>query len=197
MREVEGTGRRQPLINVPNTITLLRILCVPVFLSLVSQGDYSLGVLVFVAAGLSDGLDGTIARLTDSRTELGAHLDPAADKLLLVSTYIALGILGAIPLQLMIVVIVRDVVILGGFFMSGALVGRYMAMAPSVWGKATTCAQILTAIAVLLEKAKWVPIGASTLSTMFVVTAVASTVSGVDYVLRGIRWYQANTASSA
>jgi cardiolipin synthase len=185
------------MINVPNTITLLRIMCVPVFLSLLAQGDYRLAVVVFVIAGLSDGLDGTIARLTDTRTELGAHLDPAADKLLLVSSYIALAILGDIPVQLMIVIIVRDVVILGGFFMSGAMVGRYMEMAPSVWGKATTCAQILTAIAVLLTRAGWAPIAPMALTVMFAVTALATIVSGIDYVLRGIRWYQASAPSSA
>ena len=71
--------RPNPMLNVPNAITLMRIMCVPVFLSLLVDGDYQLGTAVFLIAGLSDGIDGTIARLTDSRTELGAHMDPAAD----------------------------------------------------------------------------------------------------------------------
>jgi cardiolipin synthase len=175
----------------------MRIMCVPVFLSLLVDGDYQLGTVVFLIAGLTDGIDGTIARLTDSRTELGAHLDPAADKLLLVSSYIALGILGDIPMQLMILVIVRDVVILGGYFLSGALVGRYMEMAPSVWGKATTFAQILAATTVLLARAGWIPITRGVLAATFVLAALMTIISGVDYVLKGIRWYQASAVSSA
>ena len=184
-------------INVPNTITLLRIICVPVFLSLLADGDYRLGLIVFVIAGATDGIDGALARLTNSRTELGAHLDPAADKLLLISTYIALAILGDIPIQLMILVIVRDVVIMGGFFMTGALVGRYMEMAPSIWGKATTALQIFTATAVLLSRAKWLPLSERFLLGTFAVAGLMTIISGVDYVLRGFRWYQASTTSSA
>src|SRR5262245_33937545 len=106
------------MVNVPNALTLIRIMCVPLFLTLLTSGDYRLALLVFVLAGITDGLDGLIARVTNARTQLGAHLDPAADKLLLISTYIALGILGDVPLQLMILVIVRDVIILGGFLLS-------------------------------------------------------------------------------
>jgi cardiolipin synthase len=184
------------VLNVPNALTLIRILCVPVVLSTLVEGDYRLALILFVVLGLTDGLDGIIARVTNTRTQLGAHLDPAADKLLLVSTYITLGILGDVPVQLMILVIVRDVVILGGFFMSGALVGRYMEMAPSVWGKATTFLQILAVIAVLLAHAGWAPLDQPVLLGVFALTAIATTVSGVDYVLRGIRWYQAQDASS-
>lgn len=185
------TSNGERMLNVPNTLTLFRILCVPVFLSLLAEGDYSLAVVVFLVAGITDGVDGMIARLTDTRTELGAHLDPAADKLLLVSSYITLAILGDIPVQLMILVIVRDTVILGGFLLSGAMVGSYMEMAPSIWGKTTTFLQILTVTMVLLARAQWLPLDGGILLTAFALTGVATIVSGVDYVARGIRWYQA------
>ncbi|RMF25614.1 MAG: CDP-alcohol phosphatidyltransferase family protein, partial [Deltaproteobacteria bacterium] len=131
------------MLNIPNTITLMRLFAVPVFLSLLADGDYRLALIVFVIAGLTDAVDGAVARLTDTRTELGAHLDPLADKLLLVSAFITLGILGAVPVQLMIVVIVRDTVILGGFVLSAIVVGKSITVAPSVWGKLTTFFQIL------------------------------------------------------
>ncbi len=184
------------MLNLPNTLTLLRILCVPLFLSLLADGEYGPALVVFALAGITDGIDGALARLTNSRTELGAHLDPAADKLLLVSSYIALAILGDIPVQLMIVVIVRDVVILGGFLLSGAIVGRYMEMAPSVLGKATTCVQIITVIAVLTARAQWMSIAPSLLGGLFVVTTGITFLSGADYVLRGIRWYQSQTTAT-
>jgi cardiolipin synthase len=69
------------VLNIPNTITLLRIVAVPFFLSLLVEGSYRAALVVFLAAGISDGIDGAIARLTNARTELGAHLDPLADKL--------------------------------------------------------------------------------------------------------------------
>jgi cardiolipin synthase len=187
----------EPVLNVPNALTLVRILCVPLFLSLLVEGNYQLALVVFVVAGVTDGVDGAIARLTNSRTELGAHMDPAADKLLLVSSYITLAILGDIPVQLMIFVIVRDVVILGGFLLSGAVVGRYMEMAPSIWGKATTCLQLVSVVGVLATRGGWTPISPPALTVLFGLTALATIVSGVDYVLRGIRWYQAGAASSA
>lgn len=181
------------MLNVPNSITLLRIFCVPVFLSVVSREDYRLALVIFVIAGITDSIDGAIARLTNTRTDLGAHLDPLADKLLLVSSYIALGILGAVPIQLMILVIVRDTVILGGFLLSGALVGRYMEMAPSAWGKLTTFLQLLTVTSVLLVRGLWVSVDASILTAVFLLTGVATVISGVDYVLQGARWYQEST----
>jgi cardiolipin synthase len=185
------------MLNVPNTLTLIRIMCVPLFLSLLTSGDYRFALLVFVLAGITDSLDGLLARLTNARTQLGAHLDPAADKLLLISTYIALGILGDVPLQLMILVIVRDVVILGGFLLSGAVVGHYMEMAPSIWGKATTFLQLLAVVGVLMTRAGWPPLSGTGLMVLFFLTGLATIVSGADYVLRGIRWYQAGPTPTA
>jgi cardiolipin synthase len=185
------------MLNAPNVLTLVRIMCVPLFLSLLADGDYRFALAVFVIAGITDGLDGMLARLTNARTQLGAHLDPAADKLLLTSTYITLGILGDVPIQLMILVVVRDVIILGGFLLSGAVVGQYMEMAPSVWGKATTCLQILSVIGVLTTRAAFMPLEPSRLAVLFVVTGAITVVSGADYVWRGIRWYQAGPPAKA
>jgi len=185
------------VLNVPNTITLLRIFAVPVFLSLLADGDYQVAVIVFIVAGLTDAVDGAVARLTDSKTELGAHLDPLADKLLLVSAFITLGILGAVPVQLMITVIVRDTVILGGFVLSAIVVGQSIRVAPSVWGKLTTFAQIVTVSLVLVSLAEWLPVPPLLLSVLFLATAFLTFASGIDYVVYGVRWYQSIEAGKA
>ncbi len=178
------------MLNLPNTLTLFRILLVPLFLSLLVQGSVRMALVVFVTAGFTDALDGALARLMNSQTNLGAHLDPVADKLLLVSAFIALGILGEVPLPLMIMVIMRDVVILGGFLLSAVMTGKSMAMHPSLWGKLTTFVQILTVTLVLLAASRWVAVPTVVLSGVFLATGALSVISGVGYVAEGIRWYQ-------
>lgn len=182
------------MLNLPNTITLLRIVAVPFFLSLLVDGAYQAAVLVFLAAGVSDGIDGAIARLTNARTELGAHLDPLADKLLLVSSFVALGVLGFVPMQLMITVIMRDVVILGGYVTTAVVTGRPMEMRPSLWGKMTTFLQIASVTMVLMQLAGWVSVSPFALGVLFGVTAAACFVSGAGYVVDGIKWYNQVTA---
>ena len=185
------------MLNIPNTITLLRIVAVPFFLSLLVDGAYSGAFLVFLAAGFSDGVDGAIARLTNARTELGAHLDPLADKLLLVSAFVALGVLGLVPIQLMITVIMRDVVILGGYITTAVVTGRPMEMRPSVWGKLTTFLQIASVTLVLMNLSELVHVSTLTLGVLFGITAAACFVSGAGYVIDGIKWYNHVTAEAA
>ena len=185
------------MVNVPNLLTFLRIAAVPLFLSLLAEGKHQAALVVFVAAGLTDGIDGFIARLYNLRTEIGAHLDPLADKLLVISSFIALGLKGAVPLPLMIIVLTRDAVILGGYLMTAAVVGKPMEMAPSLWGKLTTFTQLLSVALVLLRLAEWWVMPPWLLLWVFVATAVASFVSGTGYVVRGLRYYQDNVGESA
>lgn len=180
------------MLNVPNTLTLLRILAVPLFLSLLVEGEHSLALCVFIAAGITDGIDGLIARMYDLRTEIGAHLDPLADKLLVISAFIALTIKGAMPQTLMIVVLTRDVLILGGYLMTAAVVGKPMEMAPSIAGKLTTFTQLLSITLVLFGLAEWWSVSSTTLSIVFASTTIASFVSGSGYVIRGLKYYQAS-----
>ena len=178
------------MINIPNAITLMRILMVPLFLSFLAEGSMDLALIVFIAAGISDGIDGAIARVTDTRTELGAHMDPAADKLLLVSAFIALGIKEMVPLRLMILVIVRDVVILGAYLASAAMAGQSMPMRPTIWGKLSTFLQISCVGIVLLKYAEWLVAPPLLLSTVFIATGVTAVISGAGYMFDGLRWYQ-------
>ncbi|HEY2774210.1 MAG TPA: CDP-alcohol phosphatidyltransferase family protein [Candidatus Binatia bacterium] len=189
---MEAPDPNAAMFNIPNILTLARILAVPLFLSLLVEGQNDAALAVFIAAGITDAIDGMIARMWNLRTELGAHMDPLADKLLVVSSFIALGIMGLVPRPLMIVVITRDVVILGGFLLTAAVVGKSMEMAPSLSGKLTTFTQLLSVTLVLLDQATWCDIPHVWLNVVFVATGLASFVSGSGYVLRGMRWYAAS-----
>lgn len=105
-------------MNIPNLITIARILLVPLIILLVISEDFGWAFFVFAAAGASDAADGALARATNTQSEVGAYLDPLADKLLLVSTYAALGITKQIPSWLVITVISRDVLIIGGLMLA-------------------------------------------------------------------------------
>src|ERR1700751_3143095 len=108
--------------------------------------------LRFVAAGISDGVDGFLAKRFHMTSELGAYLDPLADKALIVSIYISLGIAGALPLFLVILVVSRDIMIIGAFMLAW-LVGRPMPVRPLIVSKINTVAQITLAVLILAEQA--------------------------------------------
>jgi cardiolipin synthase len=135
-------------MSLPNLITIARILIVPLTIWLIVTGQYALAFLAFLAAGVSDGIDGYIAKRFELRTELGAYLDPLADKLLLVSIYIALGIQDLMPAWLVILVASRDVLIVGAVILSW-LLDKPVGMRPSMVSKANTAGQIVLAGGVL------------------------------------------------
>jgi cardiolipin synthase len=105
-------------MTIPTFITIGRILLVPVTIWLIISGAYGLAFLCFVIAGVSDAIDGYLARALDQRSELGAYLDPLADKALLVSVYVTLGFLREIPAWLVIAVVTRDVLIVAAIMLS-------------------------------------------------------------------------------
>src|SRR6266446_2935940 len=108
-------------LNLPNLISLARLLLVPLAIWLILGGSYLAAFWIFVAAGISDALDGFIAKRFDRRTRLGALLDPIADKALLVSVYVTLGAAGQLWTWLVILVVFRDVMIVGGFLLLQAI----------------------------------------------------------------------------
>jgi cardiolipin synthase len=103
--------------NIPNFISLARLLLVPLEIWLILGGLYGLAFWILVAAGISDALDGFIAKRFDRRTQLGALLDPVADKAMLVSVYITLGVAHQLEAWLVILVVFRDVLIVGGYLL--------------------------------------------------------------------------------
>ncbi len=128
-------------MNVPNTITLARLLSVPFIAWLVVLESYGWALVAFALAGLSDAVDGLLARVLDQRTPLGATLDPAADKLLLVMAFASLWWVGRIPGWLLSVVLVRDLVLSGAYWGLFAM-GRRLPVRPTGLGKVTTVAQL-------------------------------------------------------
>jgi CDP-diacylglycerol--glycerol-3-phosphate 3-phosphatidyltransferase len=96
-------------MNIPNAITLLRVVLIPFYIDLMIYGYYDQALAVFLAACVTDALDGLIARLTKTQTELGAFLDPMADKLLIISAFVTLVLIGRLPVWLVIIVVSRDV----------------------------------------------------------------------------------------
>jgi len=137
-------------MNLPNILTLTRVLMIPLFVIFIMNKHFEWALITFVIAGVTDGIDGLIARITHQRTELGAYLDPIADKLLLFSAFITLAIVEIIPSWLVVIVITRDVIILVGFLVM-LLTGYHPKINPSLLSKMTTVFQIITIVLVLLN----------------------------------------------
>lgn len=178
-----------PLFTLANQLTLLRMLLIPAFVILVLYGHLEWALGVFIAAGLTDMLDGFAARLSGQNTTLGAWLDPAADKLLLVSTVIVLtlpniGLVQPLPLWLTILVISRDV----GIVLTVAVVNLAVGprtFRPSLLGKAATAGYIVACAVVLLVNVQGRP---SAVADIAIALAAALTVaSGVHYVWHAAR----------
>jgi cardiolipin synthase len=139
-------------INLPNFITLGRVIAVPVVFWLLLAERPMAAFVVFVAAGISDAVDGWLAKRFGLQTELGAYLDPLADKLLIVSIYIALGVRGEIPLWLVLAVVSRDILILAAVMLSW-IMDHPVVIRPLAVSKANTAAQIVLAALVLADEA--------------------------------------------
>lgn len=165
-------------MNLPNLLTLFRIFLVPLAVWLIAVGAYRAAFWTFLVAGITDGLDGFLARRLNQRTELGGYLDPVADKALLVSIYVALAIVGELPRWLVIMVVFRDLLIIGGLILAW-LVGRPMAARPLRVSKATTLAQIvfaaiaLCALGYRIELAVPREIAAAAVAVLTLLSAVA------------------------
>lgn len=135
-------------MSIPNVITLGRILLVPIIVWAIASSQMEIAFAVFVIAGVSDAVDGFLAKRFNMGSELGAMLDPLADKALLVSIYVALGIWGAIPRWIVILVVSRDIMIVSAVIVSW-LFGKPVAMKPLMVSKINTVAQVALAALVL------------------------------------------------
>ncbi len=166
------------------------LVAIPCFLILLEEFRYREALAVFVAAGVTDGLDGAIARLTHTKTTLGAYLDPAADKLLLVSAFIALGFMHAVPRWLVVVVLSRDVMIVLGFFLLFVLTERRMEVRPTVSGKLSTFLQICSVSLVLVTLVSPSLLQPSVTEGVFYATGSVTAAAGMQYLYRGLAWLQ-------
>jgi len=173
------------LLNIPNILTLSRLFLVPVFLALLSGHHFGYALYVFCAAGLTDALDGTIARWFDLRTEIGALLDPFADKLLLLSAFVGLTVENAIPGWLLGVVITRDIVIVFGYLLLIFYTDERLPIHPSYLGKAATCFQLASVVGALAGLSRN---RAELWHLLLYVTVAITALSGMHYAYKGLLW---------
>jgi cardiolipin synthase len=175
------------MTNIPNLLTIVRILLTPFFVILLLKDMFGTALAVFAVAGVSDALDGFIARYYNQRTSLGAYLDPIADKILLSAAFIGLAVLKIIPGWLAVIVISRDVLIFIGIAIFTITEKKYK-VSPSIVSKCTTTAQITTIIVTLLN------VNLSGLITLreilFWTTAALTTISGFHYIYIGMNILQ-------
>jgi len=168
-------------LSIPNFITLGRAILVPVVFWLLVSGRTEAAFVLLVIAGISDAVDGYLAKRFGWQTELGAYLDPLADKFLLVSIFIALGVLDALPSWLVIAVVSRDILIVMAVVLSW-LLGNPVRIKPLIVSKANTVSQIVLAAAVLADEGFGLGIG--TLRTVLIWATAALTLASLVVYMR-------------
>jgi cardiolipin synthase len=175
-----SSTRLNPFRNAPNLLTLARICLAPFLVAAILEDRFALSFYLFLAAGLTDALDGTLARLLKQRTMLGQYLDPVADKLLLSTLFLVLMNKGLIPVRVTVMVFGRDVGILVVAAILYAAAGR-REFIPSIFGKANTFAQVAAVAAVLLHQLTAVQWVAEVRMIALGATMVLTVVSGLHY----------------
>jgi cardiolipin synthase (CMP-forming) len=169
-------------LNLPNLITLGRVILVPLVFWLVVTGQTQAAFFAFLVAGISDAVDGYLAKSFGWKTELGSYLDPLADKLLVVSIFLALGVDGALPVWLVVTVVSRDILIVIAIMLSW-LLGNPMRIRPLAISKANTAAQIVLVATVLADEGFGLGLSMARLVMIWVTGAL--TVASLAAYLRG------------
>ncbi len=167
------------ITTIPNIITMFRIATVPILIILLHEHEYGWAFLVFLISGISDGLDGFIAKHFNMGSELGAILDPLADKALIFSSYLMLMILGDLPFWLFLTVLFRDVLILVGSLLYVAFNGQ-IKMAPSYLSKLNTFTQLLLVVTILAQRSFGLEYDTFT-EYLIYATFITTILSGVHY----------------
>ncbi len=170
-------------LNIPNALTILRILLIPVIVGFLVYGHYDYALITLIVAMITDALDGTIARLANQKTQFGAYLDPLADKLLLMTTFITFSLLSLVPVWSVIVVVSRDAILLTGTLLSHVTDTKIDA-SPSVLGKATTLFQSAYIILVLIFSSR--QFDPELLTPLLYTMCILTVASGLHYIMRGV-----------
>jgi cardiolipin synthase len=172
------------VFNIPNSLTMLRMVLIPAFVIALEYERFDIALYIFIVASVSDSLDGIFARLKDQRTELGAILDPVADKFMLVTSFILYAYYGWVPEWLTIIVISRDLIVVSGW-MAIYFSANRIRLAPSWLGKSAIFTQFTTICYVLINKnfgflpfLYW---------PLIYLTAVLVTISGIHYFYREMK----------
>ena len=175
----------QGRMTIPNLITVARLLCVPALVYAMILGELQLAFGLFLAAGISDAVDGFIARHFNQRSELGTYLDPIADKLLLVSVFVMLTWLAVLPLWFLILVASRDILIVAAVLLS-SLMAQPVTVKPILVSKATTAFQIGLALVVLGELAFDLNLSGVG-HTLLILTSALTVLSAAAYLIDWLR----------
>ena len=173
-------------MNLPNALTIIRILLIPLFLYKVIQGEMVFATVVYLTAAVTDGLDGFIARVWQLQTKLGTFLDPMADKLLITTSFLVLSILQIIPLWLALAVISRDIIIVSGSLLV-YLMKDELTIKPQPIGKVTTFFQFSYILVVLIQSAADFAIFSTLNRPMALITGGLTVLSGAVYILDGVK----------
>jgi cardiolipin synthase len=175
----------EPILGFPNQLTILRMICAPVFVALALEGHLQAAVGVFVLGAVTDAFDGFIARLYEQKTSLGAILDPLADKMLLGSAFVALSFADAVPVHipkwLTVMVLARDAVIVVSY-LAIAFVSNRPGCAPSRLGKVSAAAQMACVAMALAANLMAFP--KYLLDIVFAATGILTAGSGLQYLYR-------------
>jgi cardiolipin synthase len=176
-------------MNIPNLLTMSRIILVPIIVILLMDGSFCIALVLLVISGVTDVLDGFLARILNQQTVLGAYLDPIADKALMISCFVTLAVKKFIPGWLSVIVISRDCIILLGVSVLTMLSVPFK-VKPVLLSKLTTLIQIVTILAVLMGRCWSMNLqrGSIGLNALFLLTAVLTVVSGFYYMAMGIKY---------
>jgi cardiolipin synthase len=173
-------------MNVPNLLSLFRILITFFFILAVYYDRLDFALYLFVLQGVTDLLDGYIARVMSKKTNLGAYLDPIADKTMLVGAFVMLSIKGIVPVWILLLIILKDLVVAVGFFILYKL-GRTITPVPTMFGKITTTCQIVTVLFILLVNIFSWPNMKIYSDGFILITAFFTALTGCHYVYVGIQ----------
>lgn len=171
--------------HIPNMLTVVRILLVPLTVWTLSQGDYLVAFFAFLTAGITDGVDGYVARRFKMHTELGAYLDPLADKFLLVSVFVTLAVMKVLPPWVAILAVTRDVLIVGAVVLARVL-EKPVTIKPVMISKVNTAAQISLAVGLLASLA-FGEINSELLVVANLIVAFLTVASGAVYMAMWFR----------
>ena len=169
--------------NLPNLLTLTRILLLPFFVASLIYKEYQYALLIFIIAAVTDILDGLVARITKQTTDFGKILDPVADKFFLITSFILMSNLGLIPKWLAIIVISKDLIVVTGCFII-YFVTDNLKIEPSILGKASSGLQFILIGLVILSRN--IKTGIDVPWIFFLIVAVLTAAAGVHYVYKGI-----------
>jgi cardiolipin synthase len=171
-------------MNIPNSLTILRILLIPCYIGLLVYGRFNQALIVLLVAGLTDALDGAIARIKNQHTRLGAVLDPLADKLLLTSGFITLSMIHVIPLWVTILVVSRDLILMLGTVVAHFADSR-VDITPTFLGKGTTFLQLSYIVMVIFLSSRQIDL--AVMLPLLLGMVSFTLLSGLHYLYRGVR----------